>query len=46
LHICTFNSMDSSDKDQLPMELNSKDPKDDNDQEAEVTLSISITPSS
>jgi len=42
LHICTFNSMDSSDKDQLSMEPNSKDQKD-NDQEAEDTLSISIS---
>ena len=35
---CTFDSVDSSDKDQLdlPMEPNSEDPKDDNDQEAEV----------
>ena len=40
LHICTFNSMDSSDKDQLPMEPNSKDQKD-NDQEAEDTLFLS-----
>jgi len=35
--------MDSSDKDQLPMEPNSKDQKD-NDQEVEDTLSISISP--
>jgi len=36
--------MDSSDKDQLPMEPNSKDSKDDNDQEVEVALPISISP--
>jgi len=30
--------MDSSEKDQLPMEPNSEDPKDDDDQEAEVAL--------
>ena len=35
--------MDSSDKDKLPMEPNSKDKKD-NDQEAEDILSISILP--
>jgi len=32
--------MDSSHKDQLPMELNSEDPKDDNDWEVEVALPI------
>ena len=36
--------MDSSDRDQLPMEPNSEDPKDDNYQEAEVALPISISP--
>jgi len=43
VHICTFDSMDSSDKDQLPMEPNSENPKDDNDhhQEAEVAVPIS-----
>ena len=41
--VCTFDSMDSRDKDQLPMEPNSKDQKD-NDQEAEDTPSISILP--
>ena len=41
---CTFDSMDSSDKDQLLMEPNSEDRKDDNDQEAEVALPISISP--
>ena len=30
--------MDSSEKDQLPMEPNSEDPKDDENQEAEVAL--------
>ena len=33
---CTFDSMDSSSKNQLLMEPNSEDPKDNNDQEAEV----------
>ena len=33
---CTFDSTDSSNKDQLLMEPNSEDPKDNNDQEAEV----------
>ena len=37
--------MDSSDRDQLPMEPNSEDPKDDNDQEVEVALPVSISPS-
>jgi len=36
--------MDSSDKDLLPMEPNSKDLKDDNDQEVEVALPISVSP--
>ena len=36
--------MDSSDKDQLPMEPNSEDPKDDNDQKVDVALPISISP--
>jgi len=41
---CTSVHSDSSDKDQLPMEPNSEDPKDNNDQEAEVALPISILP--
>ena len=36
--------MDSNDKDQLPMEPNSEDLKDDNDQEVEVALPISVSP--
>jgi len=36
--------MDSSDKDQLLMKPNSEDSKDDNDQEAEVTLPIPLSP--